>query len=376
MTTWEGDYMKSVVHMMGNLAKDNRVLFIDYAFTIKDLIMGLVGLNNAPLRRMLGISPRVREVTYKNNALLHVTLPPTLPINWIKQPQVFDFLMTLQMGLIYHLFLHRVLKKNGFNSATMINAFNPVMGHSLAKIIKPVRTLYYCYDEIAEAQWCKKHGARLEVPVAKEADQVIVTSTALFEAKKHLNSNCHLIKNGVDFKLFHTAYNQQPTKSRITIGYLGSIDDRLDYELLEKVIAEKQECDFLFVGRITCHHGHKRLENYKNVTFVGAQSPQMLPKFLSKFDLAIIPFVKNEFTRNIYPLKINEYLAAGVPVISTPFADLSDFYGYITLADSPQAFIRDIVTYPVRSKGLIQARIKLARSNDWSFRSKQMAFAL
>ncbi|MFT4738021.1 MAG: glycosyltransferase involved in cell wall biosynthesis [Cyclobacteriaceae bacterium] len=376
MTTWEGDYMKSVVHMMGNLAKDNRVLFIDYAFTIKDLIMGLAGLNKAPIRRMLGISPRVRSVTYKNNTLLHVTLPPTLPINCIKQPQVFDFLMNLQMGLIYHLFLKRILKKNGFNSATMINAFNPAMGHSLAKMIKPVRTIYYCYDEIAEARWCKKHGARLEVPVAKEADHVIVTSSALLEAKKHLNSNCHLIKNGVDFELFHTAYNQQPTKSRITIGYLGSIDDRLDYALLEKVIAEKQECDFLFVGRVTCNQGHKRLKKYINVTFAGAQSPQMLPKFLSTFDLAMIPFVKNEFTRNIYPLKINEYLAAGVPVISTPFADLSDFHGYITLADSPQAFIRDIVTYPVRSKGLIQARIKLARSNDWSFRSKQMAFAL
>jgi 3-deoxy-D-arabino-heptulosonate 7-phosphate (DAHP) synthase len=95
------------------------------------------------------------------------------------------------------------------------------------------------------------------------------------------------------------------------IGYIGSLDFRVDYDLLETLIQKRSEYEFMFIGRVMDQRNCERLSAYSNVQFLGSKQPEELPVLLSQIDVAIIPFVKNEFTRNIYPLKINEYLAAG-----------------------------------------------------------------
>jgi glycosyltransferase involved in cell wall biosynthesis len=372
MTTWEGDYMKAVVHMMGNLAKNNRVLFIDYAFTLKDLIKGIFGQTNIPVRRLLGLSPRLRIVNYQGHELLHMTLPPILPINWINNSYVFDFIMNFQAGLLSKFSIKKVLARLKFDNPIMINAFNPVMGNSLQKLLNISRSIYYCYDEISAADWCSKHGKRLEEQYAKQVDMVAVTSTALLESKVRLNRNTVLIKNGVDFDLFHQAFNMEKTHTNKKIGYIGSLDFRVDYDLLETLIQEKPKYKFIFIGRIMDQDNCQRLSAYSNVQFLGSKQPNELPGLLSQIDVAIIPFVKNEFTRNIYPLKINEYLAAGLPVVSTDFADMSDFQDLISIENNTNSFIRAIETSMNDDTSLQLKRIEIARSNDWSSRTEQL----
>lgn len=376
MTTWEGDYMKAVVQMMGHLAKNNRVLFIDYAFTFKDLIKGLLGQSNIPVRRMLGISSRLRTIEYHGNTLHHLTLPPILPINWINNSKLFDFIMNMQIWLVYAFYITRVLKTLNFKKYVMINAFNPIIGVALHNVLKTSKLVYYCYDEIAAANWCDKHGKRLEKRLTKQADIVVVTSSALLKSKVQLNPNTLLIKNGVDFDLFHQAYKMGKVHANKKIGYIGSLDFRVDYDLLESLIRAKPEYEFVFIGRVMDQDNCDRLSYFSNVQFLGSKQPHEIPVLLSQFDVAIIPFVKNEFTRNIYPLKINEYLAAGLPVVSTDFADLSDFQELIAIEDESKEFL-DAIRRSISSDTAIQSkRIEMARKNDWSYRAAQFENAM
>lgn len=373
MTTWEGDYMKTIVHMMGNLAKNHRVLFVDYPFTLKDLAFTLAGKSKAPVKRMLGIEPRLRTVHYQGVEVHHLTLPPTVPSNWIKSKKLFRSIVSLQSHLVATS-IRKASKKLGFLNPLVINAFNPLIGLDLIGKLRESATLYYCYDEIAAAPWCGKHGAVMEALFIEKADQVVVSSTGLFESKSLKNPKTTLIKNAVDFKLFHQAYRSEPaSKDRKTVGYIGSVDFRLDYSLLSEVISGNPEVDFHFVGRITDLDGAAHLSSFSNVRLTGSVQPNLLPDYLRSFDAGLIPFLKNEFTRNIYPLKINEYLAAGIPVITTDFADLSDFKGVVSIASTTTQFDEQLkLALRQSSPEEINLRIATARENDWSARALEM----
>ncbi|MFY0598782.1 MAG: glycosyltransferase [Cyclobacteriaceae bacterium] len=373
MTTWEGDYMKTIVHMMSQLAKDYKVLFVDYPFTYKDLAFSAFGKSTAPAGRMLGLKPRLRKLSVQGSVVNHLTLPPVLPTNWIGNFEMYRMVMASQSSIIAKS-INNVLKELEMHNPIIINAFNPLIGVGLKGKLNEIANIYYCYDEIRAAQWCGKHGGKMEDILIDQSDAVVTTSTQLQATKSQLNSHTHLIKNGVDFSLFNQAYNtSRLTKVIKVVGYLGSIDFRLDYDLLTRIIASFPDYEFHFVGRISNEVGRSRLEKFDNVKFVGALQPNEIPGALSKFDIGLIPFVENEFTRNVYPLKINEYLAAGIPVVTTAFADLSDFSEMTTIVDKDDCFenaIRSELENDSVKK--MAKRAEMASTNDWSKRAEQM----
>lgn len=371
MTTWEGDYMKTIVHMMSHLAKNHRVLFVDYPFTWKDAITASLGRTKAPVKRMLGIEERLRTLPTPHGEVYHLTLPPGLPINWIKHAGAYQTLNKWQTSLLKKSIRH-AMHLLDFEAPIVINAFNPLIGVPLAGKLSESQLIYYCYDEIRAAHWCGQHGGEMEDIFLEKVDQVIVTSQGLLESKSLLHPNVKLIKNGVDFDLFHQAYHPKFEQKKI-VGYVGSIDFRLDYDLLDRVIRSYPHYEFHFVGRITEPQQHQRLDQHANVRFFGAQQPNQIPRLMSKFDIGIIPFVTNEFTKNIYPLKINEYLAAGLPVVTTDFAPLADFDGYISVAHDAADFSRllDVeLTFDTTDKA--EERLDLAKMNDWSARAAEV----
>jgi glycosyltransferase involved in cell wall biosynthesis len=373
MTTWEGDYMKTIVHMMSQLAKHHRVLFVDYAFTWKDLIYTILGKAAAPVRRMVGLSPALRRLkTRGGDEVYHLTLPPVIPINWVSHPKVFAFLLKWQVNPVVNR-LSRVLHQLDFRAPVMINAFHPVMGEALKDRLEVSHLIYYCYDEIRAAQWAGIHGGKYEDYLIKKADAVIVTSEGLYEGRKDKNPHVRLIKNGVDFELFHSAYRNESHHVRPVIGYLGSVDDRLDYDLLEDMIISRPSWEFRFVGRVTYPAGQRRLSGFRNVTFYGAKQPDEIPQYLKEFDVGLIPFVTSEFTKNIYPLKINEYLAAGKPVVTTNFADLTDFASIAGIASDHESFVQMVEqSLEVVSNEELSERLQIAQSNGWENRAEQV----
>jgi teichuronic acid biosynthesis glycosyltransferase TuaH len=114
-----------------------------------------------------------------------------------------------------------------------------------------------------------------------------------------------------------------------------------------------------------------------NVFFLGARPQSEIPNIATKWDVCIIPFVKNQLTKAIYPLKINEYLAMGKPVVTTDFSDLSDFKQLISITKTNKDFIsatKKELRYNNRMK--IQKRIKFSLQNSWESRAESFRLAL
>ncbi len=378
LTAWKSDYMKSVVELMSILARENTVVFVDYPYTYKDVFKGVIHKSSAPVKRMLGLEKRLQKVAIKDNHKIHVlTLPPMLPLNWINSNKIYERLIEWDAQKISKT-VNKAIEELNMSNPVVINAFNPIYGLSLAGKFQENLLVYYCYDEIRHAHWCKKHGGFMEDKFVRKVDAVITSSEHLHEVKSQQNENCYLLKNGVGFDLFHKAYKIKTESNEVkespVIGYMGSVDDRLDYDLLEYCFENAPEYQFHFVGRVIYPKGKKRLEKYSNVHLLGSHQPEELPFYLAAFDVGIIPFVSNGFTKGIYPLKINEYLASGIPVITTDFGNLKDFEKTCSIKKDKVSFlqaIRDDLKHNDAKK--IKNRIDTAKANSWDNRVERLS---
>lgn len=365
--------MTSTVQLLSELTAYHELLYVEYPFTLTDLWKGA-----APAGRMLGLEPRQRSVGLPHGADIQVlTLPPFLPANWISSAEGHRQLMRWNSRLA-KITVRPALRRLGYENPVVINAFQPALGALLRGGFDERLLLYYCYDEISAAPWIKKHGPHSERRFLPMADAVITSSRQLAGAKRKANPRCYTVLNGVDDRLFRPQplHREAPFARegyQAVIGYLGSVDLRLDYRLLGEVIARCPDYLFVFVGRLNHAGGQGQLSSFDNVRLLGSQPPGSLPGFVQHFDLGIIPFLDNELTAGIYPLKVNEYLAMGKPVVATPFGDMSDFRRHIQLAGNPTAFRQAINRALSENHPKIQQqRIDFARRNSWRERARQL----
>jgi glycosyltransferase involved in cell wall biosynthesis len=154
------------------------------------------------------------------------------------------------------------------------------------------------------------------------------------------------------------------------------MEDRFDFDLVARVARARPGWTIVLAGPVApAQRGQAdQLAALPNVRFVGLLPREELPAFLKGVDVALIPFVHSRQTRAIYPLKLNEYLAAGKPVALTPFADLREFAGLVGLADGPEAFAKAIAeALAAKDDPAARARrVALARANSWGGRAAQM----
>ncbi len=371
---WEGDYAKTIVELMSVFARENRILYVENAFTIKDMIFGLFGKIEFPFRRIWSNGNRLREIVLDDGVRVFVLTPPMVfPINFLPPGPIYNGLLKLNGKIITSSIIKALKKMRMLDNLINIVSFNPAVGVKAGRKLGEELLLYHCYDTIEAADWIKKHGEQLEKQMMKMADGVIVTSQGLYEKKKLLAKECFLVKNAVNIKLFSKGFNPEIHEQKI-IGYVGSIDDRLDYELIEYLIQKMHNVTFIFVGRIVDRSGERILRKYNNVLLEGNQKVTMLPNYLSKFAVGIIPFLKNEFNKGIYPLKINEYLAAGLPIVSTDFGDLTEFESVIKISESKQQFFEMIVE-ELDSDTIDKKynRLQIAEANSWEQRANEIS---
>jgi glycosyltransferase involved in cell wall biosynthesis len=371
---WRGEYLKSTVQLMTELARKHEVLYVDYSYTLTDLFKKGKG---TPAGRILGVKDRLECIQLEGGAKLNLlTLPPFFPTRWINDPANHEKVARWNANRALPI-IRRAMTRLGFSSPVVINAFHPELGIPLKGKLNESSLIYYCYDEISAAPWIGKHGGRMESEFLPLTDAVITSSEQLREGKKRLQSKAFLVKNGVDFTLFNGAPKaQSPVLSfpdtRPVIGYLGSIDDRLDYKLILHLVNNSPDKRFLFVGRITStdKKAIEALEAKENVFFTGPQPARKLPHYLDLMQAGMIPFVRNSLTKAIYPLKVNEYLARGKAVISTAFTDLSEFHPLVRVAADPNSFLDELKEAMISDSAHLKARrMEMARQNAWTARA-------
>ncbi len=372
-TTWEGDFQKAVVQLMCEFSVRHRVLYVDYQHTYKDLVMGVAGQRGIPIRTMMHLSDRLVKKPGKQGSEVYVWHPPTmLPINWLS-PKTHDQLVEWNVSRLVKS-LRGVMRDIGFKKPLIINGMNPVFGLPMLGRLNEAGTIYYCFDEITIARWMSRHGGRYENEYLRRVDAVVTTSETLRRTKAKVQPNAFCVKNGVNFVLFNQtrqlASEQPPVKP--VVGYLGTADDRVNVDIVEHCVRTMPDVTFQFIGEIKEPALTERLSRYPNVVFTPPHQPADLPPLLAKLSAAMIPFVCNEHTYTIYPLKINEYLAAGLPVVSTPFSILDDFTGVIELADTPEAFAQALHrALADRSPARVTQRVEMARANSWEHRAEE-----
>lgn len=204
-------------------------------------------------------------------------------------------------------------------------------------------------------------------------DGIIVTSKTLFKMKSPFCPNCFIVNNAANYDLFSQGFHQGVTGQQV-IGYIGSVDDRIDYGVMEHLFINMPDARFVFVGRVLSQRGLAVLKKYPNVSVEGPKTPAELPAYLKTFSLGVIPFVNDTFTSCIYPMKINEYLASGLPVVSTDFGDMSDFREVVSIVETKEDFLQHIKDeIAADSPAKRQARQDIAKQNTWLNRAQEMS---
>lgn len=374
-TTWHGEFTKSTVQLLSLLAEKNTVVFVEYPFTVKDVVFSVLGKQKAQVARMLGFKKRIKDEKTDTGAIVkHLVMPPVLPVDFIGNESIFRKVFSINT-FIYKNQLHQTIKKLKLDNPIIITAYNPMYGLPMINQLNEYLNIYYCYDGMDT----QRHNSRIyniEKQFCKEVDCIITTSDYLNSEKKKLNPNSFVVKNGVDFKLFapHSKNTVSSIETVKKVGYIGTLDFRFDIDIMEYAIKELPHILFEFTGYLLNHDIQDRLSQYKNAAFFKSVQAHEVPKLLAKYDLGIIPYKMNEVNKNIYPLKINEYLAVGVPVVMTAFANLSDFKSIVKTAETKELFKASIENELKNDTNeLIKERIEFAKLNSWE--SRAIAFS-
>lgn len=316
---------------------------------------------------MLGLNRRT-SVESLHYSIAVLTLPPILPVNFLPHGKIYRWVNRFNANRVARS-IQKAMKQFRFSKPIVINAFAPGLGVALVGKLNETKTIYYCYDEITQANWSKRHGGAMEKIFSASADAIVVSSEALCEEKRQLNKNCFVVKNGVDAEVFKNGAiikNEMPV-----VGFIGSLDSRVDFRLLDEIIMQSPEITFRFIGQIVDERFHL-LKTWKNVEWIPPVSYEKLPKHVAQFDVGIIPFIKSEFTKKIYPLKINEYLAMGKPVVMTSFASLPEFENIVERADDAHYFKQAITKVLLSDNDeLRKSRRRFSENNSWAARASE-----
>ncbi len=205
--------------------------------------------------------------------------------------------------------------------------------------------VYYCADEFSAFDGYDRAAIlAAEARLASKAGLVVVTSQALYEAKRKLNRNIALVTHGVDYEHFAKARHVEvaipPEISELprpVLGFWGLIENWVDVELLAAIAREKPSWSLALIGPIATDVSAK--DGLANVHLLGRRSYEQLPAFAKGFDVGLIPFRVNDLTRAVNPIKLREYLSAGLPVVSTPMPEVQRYEPWVRVASGAAGFV-------------------------------------
>lgn len=363
---WTGDPL-SKMHLMRILARENRILWIDSLgnraprATLQDVRR--VGSKLAAAWDTLK-APRQVEPN------LHVLSPLALPA-W--QSRLAAELNRRWLGLQ----IGRAMEHLSFRQP-IVWCFLPSAAW-VATSLRRRLLVYHCVDEFSEFTGAPPTLLEQEARLAAAADLVIVSSERLLARKKALNPRIELVRHGVDHAHFSAALlpglDIPPDLARLPrprLGFFGLLEDWIDAELLEAVARNFSQGSLVLIGRARADFS--RLAALPNVHFLGGRPYAALPAYCKGFDVALMPFRINELTMNSNPLKVREYLAAGLPVVSTAIPEI-EALGLCGIGRDRQGFI-DAVSRALADPGPSRARSEGVRDQSWERRVEEIRLAV
>ncbi len=224
------------------------------------------------------------------------------------------------------------------------------MALPMARGISASGLVYDCMDELSNLHAAPSELRQREGELFAVADIVFTGGPSLYEAKRSRHPRVYPFPSSVDFAHFATARSalldpaDQASIPHPRIGYFGVVDERLDLPLIDGIAAKRPDMHLVLVGPVA-KIDPAHLPRRRNIHWLGQRHYSELPAYVSGWDVAFMPFARNDATKFISPTKTLEYLAAGRPVVSTSIRDVVQPYGaenLVRIADEPRAFIAAI----------------------------------
>lgn len=259
------------------------------------------------------------------------------------------------------------------------------MALEFSKEFQPTLVIYDCMDELSAFKFAPPAIKHLEKELFSRADIVFTGGHSLYEAKQHQHSNIFPFPSSIDKQHFEKArtYKRAPkdhiniTKPRI--GFFGVIDERFDINLIAKLAEIRPNWQLVLIGPVV-KIDPETLPKAENIHYLGSKTYLELPEYLSGWDIALIPFLINESTQFISPTKTPEYLAAGIPVVSTPIKDVVRPYGdknLVHIASTAEEFVKAIDEELVVDKESWQEKVdEFLMQNSWDLTCSKMLFQI
>jgi glycosyltransferase involved in cell wall biosynthesis len=365
---WDAELWTNQQHLMARLARRNRVLFLE------SLGLRQPRLAGRDLRRM---ARRVQRAAAGPRAVdgLHVQSPLVIPIHGRPRIRALNArLLRAQVGW----------------AARSLGLERPVLwsyvpqADWLVDALRPSAIVYHCVDDIAAQKGVAAAAFRgAEAHFAARADLVLASAPALAERMRTLNEHVFYAPNVADTGRFATALEDGPTDAalmalpRPRVVFTGAVvATKLDLELLEGVARSRPGWSIALVGPIGA--GDPRtdisaIERLPNVHLLGARPYDSLPEVLRGADVALVPYAINDLTRSVFPMKVFEYLAAGLPVVTTPLPALNATTGVIVAADAPATVAAVERALAEDGPEARRARSEAVRANSWDTRLDEIS---
>jgi len=340
------------------LSRSNRVLYIEPSSTY--LAVMLHGKNNAP-------KPTVETLPNLSIATLPTILPFGLRSTFIHRMN--------QSKILNH--MKRILANHGFHPD--IVWFYLVDYPELVSLFPRAVVVYDCVDDHSAYPGLRSAPFvnALEKKLVQFSDVVFATTKALTEKLHSTDKNVFLVPNGVEFSLYQSWDGQAPTFlediPHPIIGYMGALKEWFDVEFILALTKAFPNAHFVLAG--PCSPGFtSQFSRHSRIHFPGSISPNKVPSWIGTFDVCLIPFLPNELTLNISPLKFFEYCAMGKPCVSIPIHQLEQYnnvaYLYRTHEEGVQMVQRALEEKDMLKK---EKRLQIAKEASWD---EKLAFML
>lgn len=289
---------------------------------------------------------------------------------------IFDHLLLNKINqVIFNIRLKKHLLRLGFSDLILLSYY-PLHFPILNKL-KPQRSVFHMVDEWQGMSGIPKSMSILTQKLLETADATIVTSKVLYDRYEPIAKNIHLLRHGTDVSLFKTVFeytiNQDIRLEAITglkIGYYGALH-KLDFHIISEVAKMRPDWSFIFMGPINGVQGlviNKKLAD--NVIFWDSCERSKLPNFLAGIDVFWMPFIDNDLTNAMCPIKLYEVLGSGKPIVTTSLSEIKDVAGNnIEYARSSIQHL-EALEYCINNDSLNKQkqRIDIVKDYDWDNR--------
>ena len=359
-TQWQMHHQLS----MSLINSGNRVLFIENT-----------GIRSPKIKDATRIINRIRSwyLSTKGFRSEHDNL-------FIYSPLIFPFPQSIFFTWINFFILNRSLKywskALNFHEDVIISFLPSLLSQKLIKKVFPKLSIYYCANDMFVKFSNVKKLQLIEDIFFSNVDMVFVISDTLQKRAENKSNSVFYFPPGVDFNKFnnqntapHTIPSDIKGVKTTIVGYIGALTEVLDQDLLLFLADELRSVTFILIGPKHCDT--RRLEKIDNILLLGKKEHDQIPFYVRSFDVALIPYVCNSFTNSVYPCKLNEYLAVGIPVVSTNLNEITRYcqdYGHVvTIAKNYNEFLKGVKKIKTIDAH-VQKRIEAARLNSWDNR--------